>query len=322
MSLLRYIVKRALLSIPLVIFATVLTFVIIQSAPGDPVSYLLSGFEHAPPGLVEAMRAEFGLDQPMHIRLLVYLRNVFTGNFGYSYIRRTLVITEIQSRLVNTLLLTVTGMVIELTCGILLGLIAARKAYSIFDILASTISMLLWSMPYFWIGIVTIIFFTIYVPIFPVGGMITPGVTGIEAYLDVAWHLFLPATVLGLGRVGLYTRMTRASLLEIMTQDYILTARAKGCDDRTVMTKHALRNALLPLVTLIGMSTSQLFMGTVLVEIVFGWPGMGTLIYDSIIARDYAMIQIAFLFMTMIVVFSNLCADIAYAIVDPRIRYA
>jgi len=176
-------------------------------------------------------------------------------------------------------------------------------------------------MPYFWMAILSIVIFSFYLHIFPIGGMSTPGVTGFQLYLDTAWHLVLPASVLGLGALGLYSRMTRSSMLEVMHQDYMLTAWAKGLGERAVLLKHALRNALLPLVTLIGLGMGNLFMGAVLVEIVFRWPGMGTLIFDSIISRDYAMVQIIFLILAIIVVLANLAADIAYAVVDPRIRY-
>jgi peptide/nickel transport system permease protein len=320
-SLLRYVVKRLLQSIPLIVFAMVLTFVIIQSAPGDPATYLLSGFEYAPAGFVEMKRHELGLDQPIYVRFLIYLKDFCTLNFGYSYTRRTPVIDELSGRLVNTLLLTATAMVIQVVGGAILGLIAARRAYSLTDTVTSVMSLLLWSMPPFWRGIIAIIVFGLFIPIFPVGGMSSPGVTGIQAIPDIAWHLFLPATVLGLGGLGLYTRMTRASILEVLHQDYILTAWSKGCDERRVLTRHAFRNALLPLVTLIALGMGTLFMGAVLTEIVFGWPGMGTLIYESVTARDYAMVQVAFTFVTITVVLSNLLADIVYALVDPRIRY-
>jgi len=261
------------------------------------------------------------LDQPLPVRLLIYVRNVLTGNLGYSYIQNANVADVIYSKLGNTLLLTVTGFLIQVLGGILLGVVAAWRRNSIVDATVSVASLLLWSMPYFWMGILSIVVFSFYLGLLPIGGMSTPGVTGSALYLDMARHLILPASVLGLGALGLYSRMTRSSMLEVMHQDYMLTAWAKGLGERSVLLKHALRNALLPLITLIGLGMGNLFMGAVLVEIVFRWPGMGTLIYDSIIARDYAMVQTVFLILSIIVVLANLAADIAYAIVDPRIRY-
>jgi peptide/nickel transport system permease protein len=321
MSLLSYVIRRLLQAIPLIILTMVLTFCIIQLAPGDPVSYMMSGAEFAPPGFIEAKRAELGLDQPLPVRLLIYLKNVFTGNFGYSYIQNAPVVDIIYSKIGNTLLLTVTGFLIQVIGGTLLGVVAAWRRNSAIDATVSVTSLFLWSMPYFWMAILSIVIFSFYLHIFPIGGMSTPGVTGFQLYLDTAWHLVLPASVLGLGALGLYSRMTRSSMLEVMHQDYMLTAWAKGLGERAVLLKHALRNALLPLVTLIGLGMGNLFMGAVLVEIVFRWPGMGTLIFDSIISRDYAMVQIVFLILAIIVVLANLAADIAYAVVDPRIRY-
>lgn len=321
MGLGRHVTARLLYTPFLIMLIMMLTFLIVQSAPGDPVMYLVSGLEHAPPGFIEAKRAELGLDKPIYERMIIYIRDIFTGNFGYSFIYGSAVSEVILAKLKNTLILTVTALLIEVLAGTVLGIIAARRRYSVVDAAISVSALAFWSMPFFWMAILAILMFAFYIPIFPIGGMITPGTTGMNAYPDIAWHLFLPATVLGLGRLGLYTRMTRASILEVMHQDYILTAWSKGCDERTVLFKHALRNALLPLVTLLGLRMGNLFMGAVLVEIVFGWPGMGTLIYDAIFTRDYAIVQLSFLMISIVTVLANLGADIVYAIVDPRIRY-
>lgn len=319
--MIRYIIKRILIAIPLVLAIVCINFVIIHSAPGDPVAFMISGVENATPEFMAMKRAELGLDKPMYIQLLIYLDTILHGDLGYSFIYHQPVADIILQRLQATLLLTVTSFVITVAVGIFAGVSAAKRPYSRTDAFFTIGALGIYSMPDFWVGLIAIIVFSVHLHLTPIFGIVDPGLTGWDYWTNLLWHLALPATTLGLGRLALYSRLSRASMLEVMRQDYITTAWAKGCDERAVFYKHGLRNAMLPLVTVLGFQTSFLFAGAVLTETVFAWPGIGRLLYQSIFFRDYLMIQSLFLVFSILTIAGNLLADIAYAFLDPRIRY-
>jgi len=304
--------------IPLIVLSISITFFMIRLAPGDPILYLLSDPE-APAGYAKELRAAHGLDKPLHVQFILYIKNIVTGNLGYSFFYNLPVERLIFSKIAATLLLTVTSFFISLIFGVVFGIIASKNPYSTSDNVVTTSSMIVWAMPSFWVAMVLIIIFSVKFDLFPIGGMYTPG--GNRGIIDVLYHLVLPAISLGIGGLAGYTRMTRANMLEELDKDYIIFAWSKGCSERTVYFRHAFRNALLPIVTSLGLRLRGLFTGAALTEIVFGWPGIGSLINESIFRRDYYLISAIFIMISLLTMVGTLISDIAYAYVDPRIRF-
>ncbi|MBQ03939.1 hypothetical protein CL673_04400 [Candidatus Bathyarchaeota archaeon] len=316
----KIVATRLLQAIPLIFIIITINFVIMQLAPGDPVDFLVSGLEGVPSGYLDMVKAKYGFDKPMHEQLIIYMSNLLRGEFGFSFYFQQPVIKTMIPALRNTLLLTGTSLIIELS-GIILGIIASKKVYSLTDNVITVSTLVTFNMPYFWLAILFLLIFGLHLGLFPITGMYTIGTTGMEKIYSMMWHLVLPATCLSIGRIALYTRYTRASMLEVLKLDYITTAWAKGCSERTILFRHAFRNALIPIVTVITLRLRMLFTGAVLVETVFAWPGMGRLIYDSIFRRDYNVIMANFLVIAIITILLNILADIIYAYVDPRVRY-
>jgi peptide/nickel transport system permease protein len=291
-----------------------------QTAPGDPVDFLVSGLEAVPEGYLDLVKAKYGYDKPMHEQLYIYMIKLLQGDFGFSFYFHQPVLNVLIPALKNTLILTLASFLIELT-GIVLGVIASKRVYSLTDNLITVLTLVTFNMPYFWLAMMFLLIFGLRLGWFPITGMYTIGTIGTQKLISTLWHLALPAVCLSIGRIALYTRYTRASMLEILKLDYITTAWAKGCDEQTVMYNHAFRNALIPIVTVVALRLRTLFTGAVLVESVFAWPGMGRLVFDSISRRDYNIIMANFLIISVITILSNLLADILYAYVDPRVRY-
>jgi peptide/nickel transport system permease protein len=282
---------------------------------------MISGIEYISPEFIAMKKAELGLDKPLYMQLLIYLMNVIQGNMGYSYTYKQPVIDVILPRVQNTLLITVGSFIISVILGLVLGIMASKKPYSKIDNVISTLSLITWSTPSFWMALIFLLVFGLYLGWFPLHGMYTIGKTGIEAWIDLIWHMFLPSAVLALGSFALYTRLTRASMLEEIRKDYIITARGKGCSENTVYYKHAFRNALIPIVTVIGYRMPHFFTGSIMVETIFSWPGIGTLTYNSITSRDYTMVMGIFIIVSIITILANLMSDILYTYLDPRIKY-
>ena len=322
MSMRKYATSRLIQSLPLIIVIITLNWFIMHLAPGDPVSYLVSGEEYMPPGYLEVLKERYGLDQPLYVQFWKYLTTVLQGDFGHSYYYKDPVIDVLFLYLPRTILLTATAFLFSLVIGVFAGVTSARKPYSITDNVSTSISLIVWSMPFFWMGILGILFFTFQLNLFPVQGMIDPpGLPGVGRFFEITWHLFVPALIFGLGQFALYQRFTRASMLEVMKHDYILTARSKGLAEQDVVYGHALRNALLPLVTLVGLRVAYLFTGSVLIETVFSWPGLGKVLFESIGKRDYTLLMGIFVIFSLMVIICNLIADLTYSYLDPRIRY-
>ena len=316
----KYVIRRLLQAIPLIFIIMAMNFVIMHMAPGDPVDFLVSGLEGASKDFIDLVKIKYGFDKPIREQFIIYMSNIIRGDFGYSFYFHQPVLKVLISRLRNTLILTSASMLIELT-GIILGVIASKKVYSHTDNLITVMSLVTFSMPYFWLAMMLIMFFGVQLHWFPVVGMYDIGLHGFDKLVSTLKHLVLPAVCLSIGRIALYTRYTRASMLEILQSDYITTAWAKGCDENTVMYKHAFRNTLIPIITVIALRLRLLFTGAVLVETVFSWPGIGCIIFDSIARRDYNVLMANFLLLSIITIIFNLLADIAYAYVDPRVRY-
>jgi peptide/nickel transport system permease protein/oligopeptide transport system permease protein len=302
-----YIARRLLAVIPTLLGVLLAVFLMVRLAPGDPAQ-LLAG-EFATPETLADIRQRFGLDQPWHVQLGLYAANVVRGDLGQSVRTRKPVTYELRQYFPNTLRLTLGAMLVALLIGIPAGIIAATRPGTIFDLLAVLGALIGVSMPVFWFGLMAILIFSVQLGWFPVAG------TG------TLWHLVLPAITLGTGTAAILARMTRSAMLEVLSQDYIRTARAKGLAGRVVVFKHALRNALIPVVTITGLQFGGLLEGAVITETVFAWPGIGQLLVGSILARDYPVVQGAVLLIAVAFILINLIVDLLYGAIDPRIRY-
>lgn len=317
-----YLLQRLLYTVPLLLGAVTIVFVLVHLAPGNPVDYII-GESGADKEMIARLTAEMGLDRPLHIQLLRYLGQVASGNLGYSFVSNMPVLELILDRLPATLLLMASQLVFSISLGITLGVLSARRPNSLLDNTITVFSLASFAIPVFWLGQLLILGFGYYLDWLPIQGMVNlrAGYTGFDHVLDVAHHMILPVLTLTLYNLALILRLTRGSLLEVVGQEYIKVARSKGLSENTVMTKHALRNALLPVVTVIGLEFRALIAGAVLTETVFAWPGLGRLTFDAINARDYPLLMGMFIFISLLVAIGNLVTDLLYALLDPRIRY-
>ncbi|WP_199252705.1 ABC transporter permease [Chachezhania sediminis] len=306
----------------LLVAVLVLNFTLIHIAPGDPVEAIVGEMGGATPEMIAQMRAQYGLDQPFIVQIGTYLGNVLTGDLGMSTYYSRPVTGLIAERIGATLLLVVTALLVALILGTVLGVFSARKRRSVLSHLVTVIALAGFSAPVFWVGIMLILLLSVSIPLLPISGMTSSSadLTGIAHVLDVLHHLVLPALTLATIYLAFYSRLSRASMLEVLGSDYIRTARAKGLPQRMVIYKHALRNAILPVVTFAGLQFGQLISGAVLVETVFAWPGLGTLAFESILRRDTPTLLGILFFSSMMVVVMNLLTDVVYRLVDPRIQ--
>ena len=318
-----YIIRRLILIIPTLLLISIVIFSIIHLAPGDPALNL--GGRHAPsPEVVEIIRKKYGLDQPIYVQYLIWLGKVLRGDLGYSYRSNAPVLEMISVRVPSTVELMLVAEVVSVVIAVVLGVIAAVKHYSIADAISSLAALIGYAVPNFWIALMSLLFFSAWLGWFPAGGSGTIGVefpTPFHAFLDHLRYLVLPSFVLVLGWTAYLFRMVRSSMLEVMRQDYILTARAKGLRERVVIYKHALRNALLPIITYEAYSMGFLLSGAAVIESIFSWPGLGRFMVVTTEKRDFPVVMGLCMVIAVMVLVANLCADIAYAIADPRIRY-
>ncbi len=317
----RYLARRLVQAVPLLLGALVVNFTLIHLAPGDPI-YLLAG-DAGDAAYYAAMRARYGLDQPLATQLILYFINAAQGQFGYSYAYTRPVFEVIFARLPATLLLVGTSLVLSSCVGIWLGSIAAGRAHSATDHAIAVGTLIGYGMPAFWLGQLLVLVFAVWLGWFPIQGMVDvrSGYQGLAYVGDVLRHLTLPMTTLSLLHLALVVRLTRTGLREQLAEDYVRVAHAKGLPTARVVNHHALRNALLPVVTTIGNQVGTLFTGAVLTEIIFAWPGLGRLLYDATLARDYPLLMGIFLFVAASVILTNLVTDWVYAFLDPRVRY-
>ncbi|MAI98648.1 MAG: ABC transporter permease [Nisaea sp.] len=300
----------------------VLNFALMHLAPGDIADTIAGDMGGADAEVMAEIRRSYGLDLPVWEQLIKYLGGVLHFDLGYSFYFNTPVVTLLLERVPATLLLVVAAQILAISVGVLLGVIAARQPNGMASHVVTLIALFGFSAPVFWTGIMLLITFSLWVPIFPVAGMQDVTIDGnwFERMLDVGRHLVLPVITLASVFLALYSRLCRASMLEVLGSDYIRTARAKGLSTREVVVKHALKNALNPVVTLAGLQFSAVVSGAVLVETVFSWPGLGTLALQSIIARDTPTILGILFFSALVVVVANLLTDLVLRMIDPRIR--
>lgn len=329
------LLERLLQLIPVLLGISVIVFSMMALTPGDPVDVML-GDALATPEQRAAMRRDMGLDGALHERFLVFLANAVQGEFGTSFHHRRPVADVILERVPATIELTLVSMLLALAIGIPLGVLAAVKRDTWFDRLATVATLLGVSMPGFWFGILAILLFAVTLGLFPVAGRIgyaaeVPFVTGLllvdtllagkpASFLDALRHLALPAVTLGLAMAALIARVTRSAMLEALRQDYVVFAEAKGLSRARVLLRHALKNALIPTVTVAAIETGTLLGGNMIVETVFGWPGLGRLVVEAIFTRNYPLVQAAVLLYAVTYVLLNLAADILYTVLNPRVR--
>lgn len=302
----KYILKRLLYLIPVIIGVTFIVFTIMYLTPGNPAQILLG--ENAPQESVDKLMEEMGLNDPFIMQYFRFLKNAAKGDFGISYSTKNPVFDEVFSRFPATLKLTIAGMIIAIVIGIPVGIISATKQYSATDSISMVLALLGVSMPNFWLGLMLILLFAVSLGILPSGGD--------SGFLS----LILPAFTLGTGVAAIITRMTRSSMLEVIRQDYIRTARAKGVREKKVINKHALKNALIPVVTVVGLQFGSLLGGAVLTETVFSWPGIGRFMVEAIRQKDTPAVLASVVFMSVVFSIVNLFIDVLYAYLDPRIK--
>jgi ABC-type dipeptide/oligopeptide/nickel transport system permease component len=332
--LLSYIIKRLLWAIPTLLGVSLLVFSMVHLAPGDPALAMLG--EHANKESVDALREQMGLNKPLIEQYILFVTNALQGDFGISTISGEPVIDEFMERFPATVELSLVAMTFAIIAGLFAGIISAVKRYSIFDYTVMSTALAGVSMPVFWLGLMLIYFFSVELAWFPVSGRLgyefdIDKVTGLflidsilmndyEAFWDALKHLILPGIALGTIPMAIIARMTRASMLEVLKEDYIRTARAKGCSNTQVIMIHALKNALLPVLTVIGLMVGTLFAGAILTETTFSWPGIGKWLVNAVNQRDFPIIQSTTLIIASMFVVVNLIVDVLYAVVNPRIR--
>jgi peptide/nickel transport system permease protein len=331
----QYIARRLLALFPVLLGVSILVFALIRMIPGDPVTVMLG--ERARPEDIARLREQMGLDRPIYIQYFEWLGHVLRGDLGNSIINRTPVMGELMQRLPATIELVFFGMLFGVTVGVTIGIVSAVKRDTWIDTGAMFGALIGVSMPVYWLALILIYALAVNRQIFPPSTRLDVELTVIrrtgfmlvdtllmgdfQMFLNALWHLVLPSIVLGTTIMPILARLTRSSMLEVLGQDYVRTARSKGLIEKTVIMRHALKNALLPIVTVVGLQLGGLLGGALLTETIFSWPGMGLWTYRAILGRDYPIVQGAVLVSATIYVFANLLVDISYAYLDPRIRY-
>lgn len=333
--MLKYTIRRLIAILPVLLGLLVLVSLLIEFIPGDPARVMLG--QHVSEASLEALRERMGLDRPFIVRFGAYLGHLFMGDWGESIREGRPILVILAERFPATFELSLAAMLFSATLGIGIGVVSAAKQYSIWDYGGTLVALIGISMPVFWLGLMMIYLFSLQIPIMPYGGRLSTGVvltarSGfyiLDAILelngpalrDALWHLLMPAIALGTIPMAMIARMTRSSMLEVLRQDYVNTARAKGVRERVVVMKHGLRNALIPVVTVVGLNFGLLLGGAILTETVFAWPGLGIWLLHSIEARDYPAVQGGVLFIGALFIFINLIVDLSYAWINPKVKY-
>jgi len=320
-----YAIRRILQTIPILFIISVLLFFLVRSAPGGPLTSARRN-PNVTKEQIEAIEEKLGLNDPLPVQYGRWIGDMFKGNLGESIKFHRPVNDMIAERIPNTLTLVGASFLLTLIVAIPIGMMSARKPYSLFDYAMTTVTFIGQSIPVYWLGLGLIVIFYVILknpvtdaPFFPVGGMNTRGKEGDP--LDTLWHLVLPVTALSLGWIAWYSRFLRSSMMDVLHEDYVRTAKAKGASSNSVYYKHALQNAILPLVTLIALDLPSLFAGALFVETIFSWPGMGRLFWDAAKGRDYPVLLGVVMITAVLIIFCNILADLAYGWLDPRVKY-
>jgi peptide/nickel transport system permease protein len=314
-----YVLRRLIQSLPLLLGITLIAFTIQHLAPGDPAWAILGPqLDRLRPEQLERIRVAWGVDQPVHIQYVKWLGNLLHGDFGRSFADGRPVLTVIAERVPATLALTGSALLLALLISIPVGAISALRQYSLFDQVATVFTLIFYSIPSFWLALLMILVFAVALGWLPSAGMRT--FSADRSSLDLLKHLVLPCIALATHQTAHLVRYTRSQMLEVLHEDFVRTARSKGLTENTVAVRHVLRNALLPLVTILGLSLQELFGGTIIIETIFAWPGIGRLGYEAALGRNYTVLMGTILVSGSLIVIGNLVADIMYAWADPRIR--
>ncbi|WP_024507246.1 ABC transporter permease [Bradyrhizobium sp. ARR65] len=318
----RIVLRRLAQIIPLVLAVIVLNFVLIHLAPGSLFDVMTSEQQITDPAMLDQLRHTYGVDQPTGVQLAKYIWSVMRLDLGFSYRQNAPVLDVIMDQLPATLILMLAAIAVALVIGMTAGVLASVRVNTIWDNLISLAAVFFFAAPSFWLGIMMVVLFSVKLGWFPVGGMRTIGVNNgvIGDALDVMHHLVLPATALGLFYAATYARVMRASMLEVFRLDFVRTARAKGLSRARVVLVHVMRNALLPIVTLLGLQLGTILGGSVVIESVFSWPGIGSLLFDSVMSRNFPMVLGVLVLGSLLVAVANAAVDLAYLRLDPRIR--
>jgi peptide/nickel transport system permease protein len=322
MNRIRFMLTRVMQGLGALVLIAMINFLLVHAAPGDPVSVLAGEAGASDPQFVAQLRAQFGLDQPLLHQLGSYLGHVLQLDLGFSYRQQQPVLALILERLPATLLLTGTAFVLSILFGVTLGVLCARRAGTWVDSVITVVALVFYATPLYWLALMAVLVFTVQLAWLPGFGFTTVGANlgGAALLMDIGTHLVLPALTLALFYTAVYARMTRAAMLEVAQMDFVKTARAKGVRPGRILRAHILRNALLPVVTLAGIQAGGMIGGAVLTETVFAWPGIGRLMFDALLQRDYSLLLGAFLVTAAMAVLFNLITDLVYTLVDPRIE--
>lgn len=317
-----YVARRLLHSIPMIFGVVIINFLLLQLMEGDAVDVLAGEAASATPEYMAQLREKFGLDQPLYVQLYAYIKNVLLLDLGYSYRHDLPVVDLIMTRLGPTLLLMITTLIVALLVGVFLGVLGATGLNTLRDNFISVLALVSYATPLFWVGLMMIVVFSVNLGWLPTSGMESIGrfYEGWDRVVDIAWHMIMPVTALSLFYMAVFTRMMRASLLEQSGMDYVTTAKAKGLSEARITYVHVLRNALLPVITIAGLQAANMLGGSVIIESIFAWPGLGLLAFEALFARDINLLLGIFFFAACLVVVVNLCVDIVYAFLDPRIE--
>ncbi|WML60415.1 ABC transporter permease [Neobacillus sp. PS2-9] len=319
---LKYLIKKIANAIFTLFCVLIINYFLFRVMPGDPLAMMLRD-PKASPESVEKMKHLFGLDQAWYVQFGLYVKQLLSGDLGMSFLFKQPVTELIAIKIVPTLLLVGVATLVSLIGGIFLGILAARKRGKKVDVMSLSFSLLTYSMPTFWVGVVLVALLSVHLTLFPTSGMTTAGLvfsSSMDAVVDVAHHLFLPALSLSLVLLGQYVLIMRNSLIDELTEDYVQTAKAKGFSEKYIVRKHAVPNAMLPMVTVISINLGFMIAGAIEIETVFSWPGIGRLMYEALLNRDYPLLQGIFLIISTCVIFANLIADVLYGYLDPRVK--
>jgi len=318
----QYILKKIVYALGTIFAVLVFNYFLFRIMPGDPLQIIMRN-PNASPETIEKTKALFGLDKPAYIQFYIYLKSLFRGDLGLSFLFKKPVTEIIGAKILPTLLMVGVAEILAISIGIFLGVLSAWKRGTKVDIAALGFSLITYSMPTFWLGIVIVTIFSAQLRLFPTSGMLTAGLSHknfIEMFIDGTRHIFLPALTMSLVLIGQYALVMRNTLMDVLTEDYITTAHAKGFKDEYVIKKHAVPNAMLPMITIIAINLGLVIGGAIQVETIFSWPGIGRLMYEAIKNRDFPLLQGIFLLITVSVILANLLADLTYGYLDPRVK--
>lgn len=316
------IVKKLFYALITILIVLVFNYILFRVLPGNPLAMMMRN-PRATPEMVEGIKQLYGLDQSWYIQFFTYFKNMLSGDFGTSFVFKAPVIQVIAGRILPTVILLGLAEILAIVVGILIGILAAWKRGTKLDVGTLGFSLITYSVPTFWLGMIMVVVFCVGLHLFPTSGMFTPGrsFASIGAMLnDLSQHLVLPVLTMALVLIGEYALTMRNTLIDVLSEDYITTARAKGFRERYVLTKHALPNAMLPMITIIAINIGFIVGGAIQIETIFSWPGLGRLMYEALSARDYPLLQGIFLLVTVCVILANVLADITYSYIDPRVK--